>query len=124
MIVHEQLRVILKRYCMNLFDQIEMLDQLMSQTCGIGAQSSAQIAEAQNITHQMKGTSGTMGFPDIAAAASALDDGLKLLAKRDRVSQPQLQVSKELFARLRKIASQVTPQASTLYDADLSPPGT
>jgi hypothetical protein len=68
----------------------------------------------------MKGTSGSMGFPDVTAAASALDDHLKLLARQELVSQPQLQIAKELFVRLRKIANQVTPEKSKLYNADLS----
>jgi hypothetical protein len=70
----------------------------------------------------MRGTSGSLGFSDISAAASALDNDLKLLATQDRVAQSQLQISKMLFARLRQIASQATPQKSTLYFADLSIP--
>ena len=120
MTVQEQLRDLLKRYCTNLFDQVEMLEQLILRSCDVSAQSSAPISKARDITHQMKGTSGSMGFPDLAAAASALDDHLKLLAKQERVSQLQLQISKELFVRLRKIASQITPQKSALFNADLS----
>jgi HPt (histidine-containing phosphotransfer) domain-containing protein len=93
--------------------------QLLSQSCYVGAQSLTPIAQAQNITHQIIGTTGSMGFPDVAAAASALDDNLKQLAAgQQRVSQSQ--VSKQLFARLQKIASQATPERSRLYDADLS----
>lgn len=122
MTVQDQLRDLLKRHCTSLLDQIETLDQLISQNGDTSVQSSAPIAKAQNITHQMKGTSGSMGFLEVSSAASMLDDELKLLAKQDRISQPQLQFSKDLLVRLRKIASQATPQKSTLYDADLAPP--
>jgi HPt (histidine-containing phosphotransfer) domain-containing protein len=121
MTVQEQMRDLLKRHCTNLLDQVEMVGQLLSQSCDVGAQSPTPIAKAQNITHQIIGTTGSMGFPDVAAAASALDDNLQLLAAdQHRVSQSQLQVSKQLFARLQKVASQATPERSRLYDADLS----
>jgi hypothetical protein len=98
-----------------------MLDQLLSQSRA-DAQSSAALTEAQTITHEMKGTGGSLGFPGVAAAASALDDDLKLLARQERVSQSQLQTTKELYMRLRKTASQATAQKSTLFDADFSAP--
>jgi len=122
MTAQEQMRDLLRRYCTKLFGQLEILDQLLSQSCGIDAPSQVPLTEAQNITHEMRGTSGSLGFSDISAAASALDNDLKLLATQDRVAQSQLQISKILFARLRKIASQATPQKSALYFADLSIP--
>jgi HPt (histidine-containing phosphotransfer) domain-containing protein len=121
MTVQQQMRDLLKRHCTNLLDQVEMVGQLLSQCCNVGTQSPTPIAKAQNITHQIIGTTGSMGFPDVAAAASALDDNLKLLAaKQQGASQSELQVSKQLFERLQKIASQATPEGSRLYDADLS----
>ena len=121
MTVQKQMRDLLNRHCTNLLDQVEMVGQLLSQSCDVGTQSPTPIAQAQNITHQIIGATGSMGFPDVAAAASALDDNLKLLAAEQHgVSQSQLQVSKQLFERLQKIASQATPERSRLYDADLS----
>jgi HPt (histidine-containing phosphotransfer) domain-containing protein len=122
MTIQHQVRDLLKRYCTRLFDQIESLDRLLLQNRDDDAESSASIVEAENITHEMKGTAGSLGFSDITVAASALDDDLKLLAMRVRISQSQLHVTKMLFARLRQIASQATPQKSALYDADLSMP--
>lgn len=121
MTVQEQMRDILKRYCLKLLDQIEILDRLLTQSGGIGNQCSATLASARIVTHEMKGTGGSLGFPDIAAAAAALDDDLRLLAKQDCISEHQLQVTKEAFAHLQAIASQLTPERSALYDADLSP---
>ena len=121
MTLQEQMRDLLNRHCAYLLDQVETVGQLLSQCCDVGTQSPTPIAKAQNITHQIIGTTGSMGFPDVAAAASALDDNLKLLAAEQHgVSQSQLQVSKQLFERLQKIASQATPERSRLYDADLS----
>jgi hypothetical protein len=61
-----------------------------------------------------------LGFPDIAAAASALDDDLERLVEQSCISAAQLHFTKILFVRLRQIASQAIPQKSILYDADLS----
>jgi hypothetical protein len=122
MTAQEQMRNLLTRYCTKLFGQLETLDQLLSQSCDIDTQGSVPLAEAQNITHEMRGTSGSLGYSDIAVAASALDKHLQLLATQGGVGQAQLQISETLFAQLRKIASQATPQKSTLYDADFSTP--
>jgi HPt (histidine-containing phosphotransfer) domain-containing protein len=118
MTFQEQMGDLLKRYCARLCRQIDMLDHLLSQSSGVDANSSVPLAKAQDITHEMQGTGGSMGFSDIAAAASALDDELKRLAGQDRISQSQLQTLTTLFARLRKVASQATPQMSRLYGAD------
>jgi hypothetical protein len=57
----------------------------------------------------MRGTAGSLGFPDIAALTAALDDDLKRLVEQDRISAAQLHVSKALFVELRRIASQGKP---------------
>src|ERR1700737_1706066 len=102
MTLQEQMRDLLNRHCAYLLDQVETVGQLLSQCCDVGTQSPTPIAKAQNITHQTIGTTGSLGFPDVAPAASALDDNLKLLAAEQHgVSQSQLQVSKQLFERLQ-----------------------
>jgi len=119
MTVQQQVRDILTRYCAKLPGQLEILDDALSNRSAVGAPS-LTITEIWEITHEMRGTAGSLGFADISAAAAALDDNLKLLGKQDGVSAAELRVSKTLFARLREIASQATPQKSKLYDADLS----
>jgi HPt (histidine-containing phosphotransfer) domain-containing protein len=119
MTVQQQVRNLLERYCERLFDQIKILDEVLSNKSNIGAPSSA-ITGAREITHEMRGTAGSLGFPDIAALGAALDDDLKRLVEQDRISAAQLHVSKALFVELRRIASQANPQKSLLHDADLS----
>jgi HPt (histidine-containing phosphotransfer) domain-containing protein len=121
MTVQQQLRDLLQRYCVRLSGQLEILDEVLSTGSSGGAALSA-IAEAREMAHEMKGTAGSLGFPDISGAASALDDNLKLLVNQECISPAQLQVSKTLFVQLRKIARQAIPQMSKLYDADLSSP--
>jgi hypothetical protein len=121
MTIEKHLLALLERYCTNLADQVGRVGQFLSQSCCADAQSLAAITEAQIITHQIWGTGGSMGFPDVTSAASALDENLKRLIKQPYgISTSQLQVSIELFARLQKISSETTPEKSTLYHADLS----
>jgi hypothetical protein len=47
MTVQQQVRDLLERYCARLFDQIEILDEMLSSPSGSGAPSST-IAEAGN----------------------------------------------------------------------------
>ena len=102
MTVQEQMRDILKRYCLKLLDQIEILDRLLTQSGGIGNQCSATLASARIVTHEMKGTGGSLGFPDIAAAAAALDDDLRLLAEQDCISEQPIAGHERAFAQLRR----------------------
>ena len=122
MTVNEQFRDLLQRYCAGLPDRIELLDRLLALGCGVEGQASA-LTKAQNITHEMKGTGGSLGFPDISAAASVLDDNLKVLAKQSGVEKTEHLVAKELFARLKAIVAQATPRRSTLYNIGLSDRG-
>jgi HPt (histidine-containing phosphotransfer) domain-containing protein len=119
--IHEQLREILKRGCASLRDQVETVGRLLPQIATSADDAAVTIAEAQAITHQIKGTSGTIGFKDLAAAAAALDDSLKQLGERPmRVDQNQLQISNQLFTRLQTIARETTCENSALYDVDVS----
>jgi hypothetical protein len=70
---------------------------------------------------QMKGTAGSMGFPGIGAAATALDESLKTLKKLPGpIAAAQMQLPLDQLAALQSITERTTPAMSKLYDADLS----
>lgn len=118
--IQEQLRGLVERHHANFGEQIAVVARLLGQS-GRENVACARIAEAQAITHQMKGTAGSMGFPEVGAAAAALDESLKLLkVLPGPVTAGQRTRALELLASLQGIAARTTPEMSTLYNADLS----
>ncbi len=121
MTMQEQLRTLIERHLANLVEQLATVTRLLTPADGQGALPVAQVIEAQGITHQLKGTAGSMGFADIGVSASALDENLKILKKMpDPIAAAQLKPALELLATLRRIAEVTTPKMSMLYNADLS----
>jgi HPt (histidine-containing phosphotransfer) domain-containing protein len=119
--MQEQLRALVERHHANLAAQVAAAAGLLAELDENGAVPAARIIEAQGITHQLKGTAGSMGFAEVSAAAAALDESLKGLKKQPcPILATQLEASLEKLAALKRIAEQTTPEMSTLYNADLT----
>lgn len=119
MTIEEQLRQLVIRHHANLHEQIAIVTQLLEARDEQGQRRPGAV-EAQGITHQLKGTAGSMGFPVVSAAASALDDNLKVLKRETPpIPEERLKPSLDLLAELRRIADETTPEMSTLYNVDL-----
>ncbi len=116
----DQLRALLERGCASLKDQVESVGSLLSGCATRGDGAANSIAEAQAITHQIKGTGGSIGYMDLAGAATALDDNLKRLVSSGQIDAQQLRIANELFARLQVRAGELSCEKSTLYNLDLS----
>jgi len=121
MTMQEQLRALVERHHANLAEQVAIVARLLGQDDEGSDVGVARVIEAQGLTHQMKGTAGSMGFVHVAAAAAKLDEHLKDLKRcPDPVTAAQRKESLELLCELQRIAASTTPEMSTLYDADLS----
>lgn len=121
MTVQEQLRALVHKHHGNFIEQIACVGRLLADRNGEGLAPSTSIVEAQGITHQMKGTAGSMGFADLSSAAAELDASLKQLKAVDGpVSAAQMEAAVERLTTLQSISAQTTPEMSTLYNADLS----
>jgi HPt (histidine-containing phosphotransfer) domain-containing protein len=116
--MQEQLRALVVRHHANLLEQIAVISRLLDEQDEHG-DACPRVEEAQGISHQLKGTAGSMGFPDVGAAACALDDSLKAL-KRESDAAARLRTSLDLLDTLRRVADATTPEMSTLYNADLA----
>jgi HPt (histidine-containing phosphotransfer) domain-containing protein len=121
MTMQEQLRALVERHYLHLAEQIATVRQLLTPSDAGGALPAVQVVEAEGIMHQMKGTAGSMGFPGIGAAATALDESLKTLKKLPGpIAAAQMQLPLDQLAALQSITERTTPAMSKLYDADLS----
>ena len=104
----------------SLLAQVSAVGRLL-RDCFVEGANVVDIAEAQSLTHQIKGTSGSIGFMELASAATALDKELQtLLNQSAHVGKNNLQASQALLARLESIAAITYCKNSTLYEMDLS----
>lgn len=112
-----QLNALLERHCMAIKASVTMLGhQLAAIAEGSAAEPLAAIEEAEALTHQLKGSTGTAGFHDICRAATALDDHLKTLCAGDAGSLAAgMGEAVRLFESLDQAARAATPGASSLY---------
>ncbi|MEZ5829386.1 MAG: Hpt domain-containing protein [Hyphomicrobiales bacterium] len=119
--MQDQLKALVRTSHANLLNQIDRLGGMLAAIGGQGADCAAAIRDAEGLAHQIKGASGSIGFPDVSQSATVLDNHLKsLVALGAAVSADQVKPSLELFADLRRTAESTTPESSTLYGADLS----
>jgi chemotaxis protein histidine kinase CheA len=117
--VQEQLRALVERHLVTLAEQLATVARLLT-TSG-ATLPVAQVVEAQAITHQLKGCSGSMGFADIGALASELDENLKRLKKNsEAIPAAELASTLKLLSALRHMADNTTPAMSKLYNADVA----
>lgn len=116
----DKIVALIERGLAQLLDQVLAVRRLLRDCPGEGAKA-VSIAEAQAITHQIKGTSGSIGFREMASAATALDKELQSLLNRSaKLGQNHLQASEALLAHLESIAKETTCTTSTLYEVELS----
>jgi len=116
-----QLRDLVRTHHVNLLTQIDRLSQMLAGIAAPDAGCADAIAAAEGLAHQIKGASGSIGFADVSRAATVLDDHLKsLVALGGDVTADQIEASIALVGELQRIATNTTPESSTLYNADLS----
>jgi HPt (histidine-containing phosphotransfer) domain-containing protein len=117
----EQLRALIRRHHVNLIDQVHGIGELLAQSAATPSDAAALITKAQAISHQIKGSAGSIGFAEVARAAAVLDGNLKEMRTRpDPIAAEQLQPALQLLDQLRTAAETTSPEESTLYNADIS----
>jgi chemotaxis protein histidine kinase CheA len=117
--MQDQLRALIERHLVHLADQLAAVAKLLTpagETLPV-----AQVVEAEAIMHQLKGAAGSMGFAEIGAATSALDESLKaLMTSSAPIPAGALTPVLELLGDLQRKAGGTTPEMSALYNVDLA----
>ncbi len=120
MTVQEELRALIERNYLKLCEQLEAVTRLLVERDPEAPFDQALIAAAQSLTHQLRGSAGTIGFSRLSAAAAELDESLsRLMFDQSPVAADRLEGCLGLLIALRSIAAQTTPDMSALYRADL-----
>jgi len=120
--MESELRALIERHRTTLSRQVTALGRLLTRLDQPAANPLAVIGEARDLAHQLAGSSGSIGFAQVGAAAEALATRLKLLqAAGVPPGADERRRLYALFDELDRIAEQTTPQDSRLYDAELPP---
>lgn len=120
MSIQEQLRALIARHCATIRHTVEAIGRSLEETADPWSSAGMAVARAEALAHQLKGSSGSVGFHGVSAAATALDDRLKVLCAADAtVIASQMPRVRALYEALQEEASSLTPQSSTLYNVEL-----
>jgi HPt (histidine-containing phosphotransfer) domain-containing protein len=115
--IQEQLRVLLTRHCASISADVDIIARSLSEVLNPNANQAASIKNALEVVHQIKGTSGSMGYPALSAAAERLEGCLKgLEPQAGRISEGDLQPVMTYLRALEQQGQSTTPEASPLYN--------
>ncbi len=120
--MQDQLHALISSHCNWVRAQVSLIDEELASV--IASQSShwhQSVLTARELTHQITGTSGTMGFPAVSDAALALEDRLTDLGKGptapDQATCDQLAT---LFGQLQELANTTSLESSHLFGINLA----
>jgi len=123
MTAQDQLRALLTKHCGTINELVDRMAGLSAQASDASGDPTALVAEIRDIAHQVKGSSGSIGFADISEAAAQLHRQLQqLIQGGTHLESPDWQISLFLIIELQRLARDATPERSTLYNVDLSRP--
>ncbi len=130
--MREQLRALITRHCTTLAHEYEALtaclvrlDAVEREVDGSDGSSSdlrvlMAVREGFELAHKIKGSSGSLGFAAISAAAGELENHLKAV-ERATVSVTDEEVGKAIKAALGALGElirDVAPEQSALYNVN------
>jgi HPt (histidine-containing phosphotransfer) domain-containing protein len=114
--MQDQLNAIITKYCETIEPNVHVIGRLLGEAAQGISEPLTAIRQAEALTHQLKGSSGTAGFVEIAEAATALDNQLKKLCQNGASSEPgAIDTVSELYRSLEQLARIATPTSSSLY---------
>jgi HPt (histidine-containing phosphotransfer) domain-containing protein len=116
----DALRALIARHCETLRSELRGLRAVSQRLGDCPDDAGAAIADGLERAHKLKGSSGSLGYPEISVAAAEFENCLKMLevatgnaaamAVRETLSQ---------FVVLEQLIVSVSPERSTLYNVIL-----
>lgn len=114
--MQDQLKALIERHCHTIRMTVETVGINLELGCGTPGGRLNSLVEAESLTHQLKGSSGSLGFPHVSITASALNEHLKHLCAAGRaLSGPEKDRLFVLYEALKSTTTTVSPDNSNLY---------
>jgi HPt (histidine-containing phosphotransfer) domain-containing protein len=121
MTAQEQLRALLRRHHGTIVEQAEAVGRHFADGIQDEPSMGHHVACMLDIAHQIKGSSGSMGFRDVSAAAAALETQLKALrGGNSAMAREEMRAVEGLIDDFKRLAREATPERSALYSIDIS----
>lgn len=116
--MQEQLRELITRHCDTLAEEMEAVRTCIDRFDDPSIPVGDVINEGIELTHKIKGSSGSIGFPEISAASACLEHYLRSLAtEAEEIDQEARETAAAHFQTLERLVAVVKPESSTLYNA-------
>ena len=121
MSVQDQLKTLIERHCAALGGHVEEIGGKLSEFVRSETDHAARLDDLVALTHKLNGSSGSIGFREVATVAAALEEHLADLAfSPERPDPSDLARALQLFNALERAVSQAKPEDSALYRADIA----
>jgi len=115
--MQDRLRQLINRHCTWLHDTMPALRHNLLPLITQGQADCEAVRAAKVMSHQIKGSSGSVGFGEISAAATELDNHLsKLMQAGSPAGADERKLLENLCIKLANIVATVTPETSALYN--------
>jgi HPt (histidine-containing phosphotransfer) domain-containing protein len=118
-----RLQSLIVSYCSALATDVEALARILSAEAGNpGEIVLANLPEALQRVHRLRGAGGSLGFEAVSRAAAELETHLRTVnaAGGGADCREEVAAAIESLGRLRGLAGTVKPEGSSLYGIDLS----
>ena len=113
--MQNELRVLIERHCATIRQYTDAIGGYLKEGLFGDTVSRQALIEAEKVAHQLKGSSGSIGFSDVSAAAASLDDQLKTLCAEDNdIPRQEREKVAGLFEVLDELSKTLAPEQSTL----------
>jgi len=115
--MQDRLRQLINRHCTWLHETMPALRHNLTPLITQGQADCDAVRAAKVMSHQIKGSSGSVGFGEISAAATELDNHIsKLMQASALAASGDRQLLEDLCLKLANIVATVTPETSALYN--------
>lgn len=119
--MQDQLRALITRHCTTIRDYVDHVGDNLAFLAAQEEDADASFHRALELAHQIKGTSGSIGFHELSRLAALFSEYLRTLYPvHGAEAVAQTGEVMKLFSEMSRLAHTLRPQDSSLYDADLS----
>lgn len=114
-----KMRALIETHCETMRHDAETMTDCLSNLDAARPDRAAILAEGVGHAHKIKGSSGSIGFLEISAAAQTLEYHLRALERREIAPDPaEIARAVELGGDLTARIDDATPEQSSLYNAE------